>query len=64
MEIQVNTQTLQLISSQEKDINKAVDEALNMWLKTKIATCPITRKFCINPQSPCNDCEIVNQNFQ
>lgn len=57
--IQVSPKLLDLATSVEKDVTKAVNEALQLWLKKKIVTCPITNRFCINPNQPCNDCEIT-----
>ncbi|MCW4034010.1 MAG: hypothetical protein NWF03_01455 [Candidatus Bathyarchaeota archaeon] len=55
--VQVNSKLLQLVQSMEEDISKAVGEALHLWLKEKIITCPITNKLCTNPNTPCNHCE-------
>jgi hypothetical protein len=45
----------------EKDVSKAICEALDLWLKEKIITCPITNKLCVNMNQPCNNCEIARK---
>lgn len=47
-----------LIKSLEKDVTKAVHEALNLWLRERLTVCPITNQFCINPNIACNDCPV------
>ncbi len=59
MKIQLDSDILNLVTSVETDVTKAVHEALNLWLKEKVTVCPITKDFCINPKSPCNDCTLV-----
>ena len=58
MEIQVDSEILNLVSSLEKDLNSAINEALTLWLKRKIIVCPITNQFCKFPSHPCNDCSL------
>ncbi len=57
--VQVNPKLLRLVTSMEKDVSKAVYEALNLWLKEKIITCPITNNLCTNMNEPCNHCDIA-----
>jgi hypothetical protein len=59
--VQVNSKVLRLVSSMEKDVSKAICEALDLWLKEKIITCPITNKLCVNMNQPCNNCEIARK---
>ena len=61
MEVQVEPKLLSLIATVEGDISKVVSEALNLWLKEKIPTCPITKDFCGKQNGPCNDCFIMNR---
>ena len=58
MEIQVDSQVLNLVASVETDLNKAINEALNLWLKQKIVVCPIINQFCKSPGRPCNECSV------
>ena len=59
--VQVNPQLLHLATSVEKDVTKAVNEALNLWLKKKIITCPITNSFCTNVNGTCNECDVTKK---
>ena len=58
MEIQVDSKVLHLVTSLKIDLNKAINEALTLWLKQKIIVCPITNQFCTFPAGPCNDCSV------
>ena len=60
MEIQVNHKLLKLATALETNIDKVVNEALTLWLKEKMATCPITNQFCTY-NGPCNDCPTTNK---
>jgi len=55
-EIQLNPKTLSLVTSLEADLNKAISEALDLWLKNRVTVCPITNKFCDRGHGQCNDC--------
>lgn len=57
MQTLVDPKLLELTQSIEKDFNKVINEAINLWLKEKILTCPITQKFCKNQQISCNECD-------
>ena len=59
MKVQLDSNVLSLVTSVESDVNKAVHEALNLWLKERLTVCPITHEFCVNPNSPCNDCNLA-----
>lgn len=59
MNIEFDSELLNLVTSLETDVNKAVNEGLTLWLKEKMIICPITKKFCINPNCPCNNCDIA-----
>ena len=61
LKIQVNSQLLHLATTVEKDVAKAVNEALHLWLKKKIITCPITNSFCTNVNGTCNECEVTKR---
>jgi len=61
MEIEVNPKLLHLIATTEKDLSKVIREALDLWLKEKIPTCPITNRFCVNVQGSCNECPITRE---
>lgn len=56
MEIKVDKKLLRLVSKFEKDSNKAMSEAIILWLKKKVITCPITNQFCEEINRSCNDC--------
>jgi hypothetical protein len=58
MEVQLDSSVLNLIASVEADLNKAINEALNLWLKQKIIVCPITNQFCKFPDGSCNECPV------
>jgi hypothetical protein len=58
MEVQLDSKILNLVASVETDLNKAINEALNLWLKRRIIICPITNQFCKFPNMPCNVCSI------
>lgn len=60
MEIRVNPKILKLVTSLETNVTKAINEALNLWLKEKLTSCPITNQFCIN-DGPCNDCPVLKE---
>jgi hypothetical protein len=57
MQTLVDPQLLELIQSVEKDVSKVINEAINLWLKEKILTCPLSENFCKNPQIACNECD-------
>jgi hypothetical protein len=59
--VQVNSKLLDLAASVEKDVSNVLNEALHLWLKKKIITCPITGRFCININEPCNNCDITKR---
>ena len=59
MQTLVDTKLLELAQSVEKDFNKILNEAINLWLKEKILTCPITQKFCKDPKISCNECDTI-----
>ena len=61
MEIQLDPKTLTLVTSLEADLNKAIHEALTLWLKKKVIVCPITNQFCMHGHGPCNDCSITEK---
>lgn len=61
MEIRVNPKILKLVTSLETNVTKAINEALNLWLKEKMTSCPITNQFCIHNNEPCNDCHILKE---
>jgi hypothetical protein len=61
MEIRVNPKILKLVTSLETNVTKAINEALNLWLREKITICPITNQFCIRNNEPCNDCPIFKE---
>jgi hypothetical protein len=61
VKIQLEPNIVNLITSKEQDVTKAVHEALNLWLKERLTVCPITNQFCINPNNPCNDCELTKK---
>ena len=64
MEIQIENNLLNLIEKVDSDISKVVSEALEIWLKGKVLTCPITDTFCINLDKPCNDCSIIQKRIK
>jgi hypothetical protein len=59
MEIQLNPKLLSLVTSLETDLNKAINEALDLWLKKRVIICPITNQFCERGHGPCNDCSVT-----
>jgi hypothetical protein len=61
MEIQLNPKILKLVTSLETNVTKAINEALKLWLKEKMACCPITNQFCIHSNEPCNDCTVLKE---
>ena len=61
MEIQIEPRLLRIIATIDGDFSKVVSEALNLWLRGKILTCPISNDFCANLRGPCNDCFIMNR---
>jgi len=61
MEINVDARQLHLIADLEKDITKVIREALDLWLKKKIPTCPITNLSCLNIQGSCNHCTVTRE---
>jgi len=56
MDILVDPALLTLVESIDNDIPKVVTEALNLWIKEKLITRPITKKHCTNNKNPCNEC--------
>ena len=64
MQVEVDPKLLRLVESQGEHIKTAVREGLNLWLKQKLTTCPITKKFCTNHQNPCNDCPTFTQSYK
>lgn len=61
MKIQLEPSMVNLVKSLEKDVSKAVHEALNLWLRERLTVCPITNQLCINPNMPCNDCPVTKK---
>lgn len=61
VKIQLESNIVNRITLLEKDVTKAVHEALNLWLKERLTVCPITDQFCINPNTPCNDCSLTKK---
>ena len=61
LEIHINSDVVDQIASVEKNFSKAINDALNMWLKEKISKCPTTKDFCINPSDSCKGCKIITQ---
>ncbi|MFA5364092.1 MAG: hypothetical protein WC325_02795 [Candidatus Bathyarchaeia archaeon] len=59
--IQVSSKLLRLVKTMETDVSKAINEGLNLWLKEKIITCPITNNLCTNTNMPCNHCETAKK---
>jgi hypothetical protein len=64
MEVQIEPNLLSHILEVEKDISKAISEALNLWLKEKVLTCPITNNFCVTPAISCNACSLTMNNLR
>ena len=56
IKIEIDEKTLSLVNHIEKDISKAVVEALNMWLAGNIPACPFDSGFCVSAE-PCNNCQ-------
>ena len=61
MEIRVDPKILDLVASIEKDLPKAINEALTLWLRKRMIVCPITNRFCKIIDSPCNDCAVAKE---
>ena len=61
LKIQLDSNMLNLVTSVEIDVTKAVHEALNLWLKERVLVCPITNQFCKYPEGPCNDCSLAKK---
>jgi hypothetical protein len=59
MDVEIKPEFLKLIGTVESDISKVVHEALELWLKQNLLTCPLTKSFCINPKGSCNDCHLA-----
>ncbi len=59
MEVNIDPELLRLIATLEEDISKVVQQALTLWLKKRILTCPITNRFCIDRSKSCNECAIA-----
>ena len=57
MEVQINSELIKLVDSLDENMSKAIDAGLNLWLTEKIIKCPVTKKFCINNKTPCNECD-------
>jgi hypothetical protein len=56
MQVDADPKLIKLVESVGENIIIAVNEGLNLWLKQKLITCPITKKFCTNNLNPCNEC--------
>jgi hypothetical protein len=63
MEIQLDSKIYSLVTSLEKDLNKAVHEALTLWLKERLLVCPITNQLCEFQLGQCNDCPVTKKQF-
>ena len=61
MEVLLDPKILYLVSSLEKDLPKAINEALTLWLKKRIIVCPITNHFCKIINGSCNDCSVAKK---
>ena len=61
MEIKVDPNILDLIASLEKDLQKAINEALTLWLRKRLIVCPITNQFCKFVDGSCNDCSVTKE---
>ena len=59
MEIRVDPKILDLVSTLEKDLPKAINEALTLWLRKRMLVCPIANRFCKFIDGSCNDCSIA-----
>jgi hypothetical protein len=57
----VDPKILNLVVSLEKDLNAAINEALNLWLKQRVTVCPITNQFCKFIDGSCNDCTLTKE---
>jgi len=44
MELTLDSQLINLVSSLEKDLTKVIHEALALWLKERLTVCPITKQ--------------------
>ncbi|MEJ2271835.1 MAG: hypothetical protein P8X91_05040 [Candidatus Bathyarchaeota archaeon] len=64
MQIEVDPKLIELVESQGEKIKTAINEGLNLWLKQKLITCPMTKKFCTNNQNPCNECTTFTQSHK
>jgi hypothetical protein len=64
LEIHLDSDVVDRVFLVEKNISKAVNEALNLWLKERISMCPITKDFCINPCDSCKGCDIISQRIK
>lgn len=60
LEIHINSMIVDRVTLVEKNLSKAVNEALNLWLKEKISLCPTTKEFCINTSDSCKGCKIIS----
>ena len=63
MQVEVEPKLMELVESLGDTLKNAVNEGLNLWLKQKLTTCPITKKFCTNNQNPCNECPTFTQSL-
>ena len=61
MEIMLDSQIVNLVSSLETDLTKVIHEALAIWLKERLTVCPITKQFCTSTDGPCNDCAVTQK---
>ena len=61
MDIRLDSKILNLVTSLETDLTKAINEALTMWLKERLLVCPMTNQFCKYPEGPCNDCSLTKK---
>lgn len=61
MQVDIDFKLVSLVNSIEIDLNKAIDEGLILWLKTKLTVCPLTKEFCKSPSTPCNECKFVKR---
>lgn len=61
MEIQLDPKILDLVTSLEKDLPKAINESLTLWLRKRLLVCPITNQFCKFNNGSCNDCAVTKK---
>jgi len=61
VDIRLDSKILNLVTSLETDLTKAINEALTMWLKERLLVCPMTNQFCKYPEGPCNDCSLTKK---